>query len=66
MADVGPADIDVLQVYDSFSVHVPLALEGYGYCARGEAGKLLRERGIGPGGKLPTNTSGGHLSESYM
>lgn len=66
MAGVGPDDIDVLQVYDSFSVHVPLALEGYGYCARGDAGKLLRERGIGPGGKLPTNTGGGHLSESYM
>ena len=66
MSGVGPKDIDVLQVYDSFSVHVPLALEGYGYCARGEAGKFMRESGIGPGGKLPTNTSGGHLSETYM
>lgn len=61
-----PSDIDVFQVYDSFSVHVPLALEGYGYCGVGEAGKFMRERGIGLGGKLPTNTSGGHLSESYM
>jgi acetyl-CoA acetyltransferase len=59
-------DIDALQVYDSFSVHVPLALEGYGYCAVGESGKFMREAGIGLGGKLPTNTSGGHLSESYM
>ncbi|HTK00700.1 MAG TPA: thiolase family protein, partial [Bordetella sp.] len=66
MAGVGPADIDVLQVYDSFSVHIPLALEGYGYCAVGDAGKFLRESGMGPGGKLPINTSGGHLSESYM
>jgi len=66
MAGVGPKDIDILQVYDSFSVHVPLALEGYGYCARGDAGKFLRETGIGPTGKLATNTSGGHLSESYM
>jgi acetyl-CoA acetyltransferase len=66
MAGFGPEDIDVFQVYDSFSVHVPLALEGYGYCAVGDAGKFLRESGIGPGGKLPTNTSGGHLSETYM
>ena len=66
MAGVGPEDIDVFQVYDSFSVHVPLALEGYGYCKVGEAGKFMREQGIGLGGKLPTNTSGGHLSESYM
>lgn len=61
-----PSDIDVLQVYDSFSVHIPLALEGYGYCKVGESGKFMREQGIGMAGKLPTNTSGGHLSESYM
>jgi acetyl-CoA acetyltransferase len=61
-----PSDIDVLQVYDSFSVHVPLALEGYGYCGIGESGRFMREKGIGLGGLLPTNTSGGHLSESYM
>lgn len=65
-AGVGPEDVDVLQVYDSFSLHIPLALEGYGYCAMGEAGKFFRERGIGPGGELPTNTGGGHLSETYM
>lgn len=65
-AGIGPEDIDAVQIYDSFSVHVPLALEGYGYCAVGEAGRFLREQGIGPGGRLPVNTSGGHLSESYM
>src|SRR5262249_12207766 len=32
MASLGPQDMDVLQIYDSFSFHVPLALEGYGYC----------------------------------
>ena len=62
----GPKDVDLLQVYDSFSTHVPLALEGYGYCRPGEAGQFFREVGIGPGGKLPINSSGGHLSESYM
>jgi acetyl-CoA acetyltransferase len=65
-AGIGPQDVDVVQIYDSFSVHVPLALEGYGYCAVGDAGRFLRETGIGPGGALPVNTSGGHLSESYM
>lgn len=66
MAGIGPNDIDVFQVYDSFSVHLPWALEGYGYCALGDAGKFMREQGIGPGGALPTNTGGGHLCESYM
>jgi acetyl-CoA acetyltransferase len=65
-SDLDPNDIDVLQVYDSFSVHIPLALEGYGYCKVGESGKFMREQGIGLAGKLPTNTSGGHLSETYM
>jgi len=66
MSGLEHRDIDVLQVYDSFSVHIPLALEGYGYCKVGESGRFMREQGIGLGEKLPTNTSGGHLSESYM
>ena len=66
MAGVGPGEIDVLQIYDSFSVHVPVALEGLGFCGIGEAGKFITETGIGPGGRLPTNTSGGMLAESYM
>ena len=65
-AGYGPEDVSILQVYDSFSVHVPLALEGYGYCQPGEVGRLFRDKGIGPGGRLPINTSGGHLSETYM
>jgi acetyl-CoA acetyltransferase len=62
----GPEDMDLVQIYDSFAVHIPLALEGYGYCKPGEFPKLCKEQGIGPGGKRPVNTSGGHLSESYM
>lgn len=66
MAAIGPEDVDCLQVYDSFSCHVVYALEGFGFCRPGELGAFLREQGIGPGGKLPTNTGGGHLSQSYM
>jgi acetyl-CoA acetyltransferase len=66
MAGIGPEDVSTMQVYDSFSPHIPFALEGYGYCGVGEAGKFMRESGIALGRKLPVNTSGGHLSESYM
>ena len=66
MAGVGPRDISALQIYDSFSVHIPLALEGYGYCGVGEAGRFMREHGISLAKGLPVNTGGGHLSESYM
>jgi acetyl-CoA acetyltransferase len=65
-AGLSPKDIDVLNVYDSFSCHIPFALEGFGFCREGEAGRFIAETGIGPGGKLPINTGGGHLSESYM
>lgn len=66
MAGLGPSDMDSLQIYDSFSLHVPLALEGYGYCEIGGAGRFMVEQGISLNGKLPVNTSGGHLSETYM
>lgn len=65
-AGVGRGDIDVLGIYDSFSCHVLFALEGFGFCPEGEATVFMREKGIGPGGTLPVNTSGGHLSASYM
>ncbi len=66
MAGIGPEDIDAVQIYDSFSCHVPLALEGYGYCRSGDVGRFMAEDGIGLGRKLPVNTAGGHLSETYM
>ena len=66
MAGVGPSDMSTLQVYDSFSPHIPLVLEGYGYCRQGEAGRFMTEHGISLERGLPINTSGGHLSESYM
>lgn len=65
-AGLGPKDMDALFVYDSFSPHILFALEGFGYCAEGEAAAFIAKNGIGVGGALPINTGGGHLSESYM
>lgn len=66
MAGVGPEDMDALQVYDSFSCHIPFALEGFGHCDEGEAGRFMRNHGISLERGLPVNTGGGHLSETYM
>ena len=65
-AEIGPADVDVAQLYDAFSPLVLLSLEGYGFCARGEAGPFTDDGGLELGGRLPTNTSGGGMSEAYL
>ncbi len=60
MAGVGPDDIDVVQIYDAFTINVIVGLEDTGFCAKGEGGPFVL-RGIGPGARLPVNTSGGGL-----
>jgi acetyl-CoA acetyltransferase len=65
-SDLGPADVPVAQLYDAFSPLVPLSLEGYGFCARGEGGEFTNDGALELGGRLPTNTSGGGMSEAYV
>jgi acetyl-CoA acetyltransferase len=66
-ADFGPGDVKVAQIYDAFSPLVPLSLEGYGFCARGEGAAFTDDGALEwPGGSLPTNTSGGGMSEAYV
>jgi len=65
-AGLGPKDVDALLVYDSFTPHIFFALEGFGFCDQGKAANFIAQTGIGVNGRLPINTHGGHVSESYM
>lgn len=61
--DLKPADVDLAQVYDGFSVYALRWLEALGFCGRYEALDFLGDGDrIGPSGDLPLNTGGGQLS----
>ena len=61
-AGVAIKDIDVVQIYDAFSINTILALEDLGFCPKGEGGRFVEDGAIAPGGQLPVNTNGGGLS----
>jgi acetyl-CoA acetyltransferase len=62
MAGLGPRDIDVLELYDAFTINTILFLEDLGFCKKGEGGPFVADGRIAPGGALPVNTNGGGLS----
>ena len=62
MAGVSPADIDVVELYDAFTINTILFLEDMGFCEKGEGGAFVSNGNIAPGGSLPVNTNGGGLS----
>jgi len=65
-AGVAREDVRCLQVYDNFTPTILFALEGFGYCERGQAWAWAAPERISLQGELPVNTGGGHTSESYM
>jgi len=62
-----PSDIDAFFCYDFFTSFAIIALEDYGFCARGDGGGFVGDGGLRwDGGRLPTNTNGGQLSEAFI
>ncbi len=61
-AGLVPADVDVAQVYDSFTITPLLSLEALGMVEPGAAGVLAAQGEFGPAGTRPMNTAGGGLS----
>ena len=61
-AGIKPADVDVVELYDAFTINTILFLEDLGFCRKGEGGSFVEGGRIAPGGALPVNTNGGGLS----
>jgi acetyl-CoA acetyltransferase len=62
MSGMAAKDMDVVQLYDAFTINTMLFLEDLGFCAKGESAAFVCNGGIAPGGHLPVNTNGGGLS----
>jgi acetyl-CoA acetyltransferase len=66
MAGLTAKDVNTAQIYDCFTGMVVAQLEDYGFCKKGEGGPFVASGALELGGALPTNTSGGQLSEAHV
>src|SRR6202007_1272048 len=65
-AGLGPKDIDVAQIFETFTGQGIMAIEDFGFCGRGEGGPFVESGAVAwPSGKVPINTAGGGLAEAY-
>ncbi len=62
IAKLSAKDVDVVELYDAFTVNTILFLEDLGFCRKGEGGAFVSGGNIAPKGGLPVNTNGGGLS----
>ena len=65
MAGMGPEDMEMAMIYDSFTVTAGITAEMLGLAPAGEGFTLWKDRHAAPGGRLPINTNGGGLSFNH-
>lgn len=64
-AGVDREDVDVLELYDCFTITVLEVLEDMGFCDRGAAGELVESGALELDGRWPMNTNGGLLANGH-
>jgi benzoylsuccinyl-CoA thiolase BbsB subunit len=64
-AGIGPEDVNVAEVHDAFTIAELMYYEALGFCARGEAARLLEDGETSLGGRIPVNPSGGLLAKGH-
>lgn len=65
MAGISPRDVDVAVVHDCFTIAELIAYEDLGFCGRGEAPMLIRNKETYLGGRIPVNVDGGLKSKGH-
>jgi acetyl-CoA acetyltransferase len=65
MAGLGPDDLDLVELHDCFATAEILHYENLGLCKDGEAARLIDEKEVYNGGRIPVNVSGGLLSKGH-
>ena len=67
MAGLGPEDVDLLTLYDPFTICALMQIEDMGFCKKGEGGPFVEDGRLHhDAGGLPYNTHGGMLSHAYV
>jgi len=61
MADLKPKDVDMVQLYDCYTITALLTIEDSGFCGKGEAQSFVRDHDLSYKGDFPCNTHGGQL-----
>ncbi len=62
IAGIARREVDMISVYDCYTITVLMTLEDSGFCAKGEAARFIRSHDLTYRGDFPTNTHGGQLS----
>lgn len=65
MAGMGPDDMEMAMIYDSFTITAAITAEMLGLARPGEGHRLWKDGHAAPGGRLPINTNGGGLSFTH-
>lgn len=66
-AGLGPGDMDVAQIFETFTAQGMMTLEDFGFCGQGESGPFVESGAVSwPNGEIPINTAGGGLAEGYI
>jgi acetyl-CoA acetyltransferase len=61
MTDLERADMDMVSIYDCYTITVLLSLEDAGFCDKGKGMRFVADHDLTFRGDFPLNTAGGQL-----